>query len=46
MALHFSKEEFEKRKLKTLQSMKEQDLNDNKKPKYFFIINVIILYSA
>ena len=27
MALHFSKEEFEKRKLKTLQSMKEQSLD-------------------
>jgi len=27
MALHFSKEEFEKRKLKTLQSMKEQNLD-------------------
>jgi len=27
MALHFSKEEFKKRKLKTLQSMKEQNLN-------------------
>ena len=27
MALHFSKEEFEKRKLKTLQSMKGQNLD-------------------